>query len=61
MHGQTDVKMTLYLNIAQSLVDSQGKGFLNRFLLKSWRLTQIEQKPAKDNDKAANRALSFNL
>jgi hypothetical protein len=26
---------------------------------KSWRITQLEQKVAKNNDKAANRALSF--
>jgi hypothetical protein len=26
---------------------------------KSWRITQLEQKVAKNNDKAANRALSL--
>jgi len=40
-----------------------GKGrpsaFFKGLLLKSWGFTQPEQKPAKNNDRAANRALSF--
>jgi hypothetical protein len=35
------------------------KAFLKGPLLKSWRITQPQQKPAKNNDRAANRALSF--
>jgi len=34
----------------------QARGFLKRHSdKKSWRITQLKQKPAKNNDKAANR------
>jgi hypothetical protein len=39
----------------------QATGFLKRTSAKkkSWGITQFEQKPAKNNDATANRALSF--
>ena len=38
----------------------QAKAFLKKTIChKSWRTAQSEQKPAKNNDRAANRTLSF--
>jgi hypothetical protein len=37
----------------------QAKGFLQNPLQKSWGITQFDQKPAKNNNRVANRTLSF--
>jgi hypothetical protein len=35
------------------------RAFLKAPFEKTWGITQLEQKPAKSNDRAANRVLSF--
>jgi hypothetical protein len=35
------------------------KALLKNRLLKGWGITQLEHKPAKNNDRVANRTLTF--
>jgi len=56
IRGWTSRKHELWKSIHGQM---QARGYLKRPSDKSWGITQLKQKPAKNNDKAANRAVLF--